>query len=115
MNDGQPRAEKRVNKFAGCQVNNVEKLENLQLTWGLKKILAAHRTHPSKIGHFLVRLNGTSVVDWHAARTKIPACHDGNVRVETTAESWSIFRGEIKGGLMRGFCPPRQGTWLAAR
>ena len=21
----------------------------------------------------------------------IPACHDGNVRVETTAEGWSIF------------------------
>ena len=38
VNGGQPRAEKRVNKFAGCQVNDVEKLENLQLTWGLKKI-----------------------------------------------------------------------------
>ena len=37
VNGGQPRAEKRVNKFAGCQVNDVEKLENLQLTWGLKK------------------------------------------------------------------------------
>ena len=37
VNGGQPRAEKRVIKFAGCQVNDVEKLENLQLTWGLKK------------------------------------------------------------------------------
>ena len=26
-------------KFAGCQVNGVDKLENLQLTWGLKKFL----------------------------------------------------------------------------
>ena len=40
VNGGQPRAEKRVIKFAGCQVNDVKKLENLQLTWGLKKILA---------------------------------------------------------------------------
>ena len=64
----QPRAEKRVKKFAGCQVNGVDKLENLQLTWGLKKIFAAHRTPPREIGHFLVRLSGTSVVDWHAAR-----------------------------------------------
>ena len=40
-NDVQPRAEKRANKFAGCQVNvEREKLENLQLTWGLKKFLA---------------------------------------------------------------------------
>ena len=29
VNGGQPRAEKRVIKFAGCQVNDVEKLENL--------------------------------------------------------------------------------------
>ena len=48
VNGGQPRAEKRVIKVAGCQVNDVEKLENLQLTWGLKKILAAHRTPPYK-------------------------------------------------------------------
>ena len=52
MNGGQPRAEKRVNKFAGCQVNDVEKLEKLQLTWGLKKILAAHRTPPEKLAIF---------------------------------------------------------------
>ena len=66
---------------------------------GAQGISAAHRTPPSKkIGHFLVRLNGTSVVDWHAARTKIPACHEGNVRVETTAEGWSIFWRESGGG-----------------
>ena len=39
----QPRAEKREKKFAGCQVNGVDKLENLQLTWGLKKIFAGKR------------------------------------------------------------------------
>ena len=52
-NDVQPRAEKRANKFAGCQVNvEREKLENLQLTWGLKKFLAAHRTPPGKLAIF---------------------------------------------------------------
>ena len=64
----QPRAEKRVKKFAGCQVNDVDKLENLQLTWGLKKFLQPTAPPLREIGHFLVRLSGTSVVDWHAAR-----------------------------------------------
>ena len=71
MNGGQPRAEKRVIKFAGCQVNVVEKLENLCefiINVGAQEILAAHRSPPRRIGHFLVRLNGASVVDWHAAR-----------------------------------------------
>ena len=35
---------------------------------GAQEILAAHRTPPREIDHFLVRLNGTSVVDGHAAR-----------------------------------------------
>ena len=68
VSGGQPRAEKRVIKFAGCQVNDVEKLENLQLTWGLKKFLQPTAPPLREIGHFLVRLSGTSVVDWHAAR-----------------------------------------------
>ena len=49
MNVGQPRAEKRVNKFAGCQVNDVEKLENLQLTWGLKKFFAGRGGRPGGV------------------------------------------------------------------
>ena len=84
-------------EVCGLPVNGVDKLENLQLTWGLKKFLQPAAPPLREIGHFLVRLNGTSVVDRHAARTKIPACHEGNIRVETTAEGWSIFQGKIGG------------------
>ena len=81
---------------------------------GAQEISAARRTPPREIGHFLVRLNGTSVVDWHAARTKIPACHEGNVRVETTAEGWSIFRRKL-GGVNARILPSAASTLWAAR
>ena len=37
-NDGQPRAEKRVNKFAGCRVNGVEKFREFSINVGAQEI-----------------------------------------------------------------------------
>ena len=101
-------------EVCGLPGERVDKLENLQLTWGLKKILQPTAPPLREIGHFLVRLNGTSVVERHAARTKIPACHEGNVRVETTAEGWSIFLRD-SGGVKARILPSAASTLWAAR
>ena len=40
-NDGQPRAEKRVNKFAGCQVNDVGKIREFSINVGAQEIFGS--------------------------------------------------------------------------
>ena len=67
-NDVQPRAEKRANKFAGCQVNVEREIREFTINVGAQEIFGSPPHPPWKIGHFLVRLNGTSVVERHAAR-----------------------------------------------
>ena len=116
VNDGQPRAEKRVNKFAGCQVNKVEKLENLQLTWGLKKILAGRgspggvRTVPGGLpcgGEQGTLPKGEMESDGSEAPGRTTVCHECGREWETGAEE----AHEVNCNLRQVMCQHCEGVW----